>query len=87
MNLFDRLVSQAIRHQADWSSLRVVVEKELLHHDILREMSAVGLLNRLTLIGGTCLCACYGSNRLREDLDFTGGQDFNRETFSDLSRI
>jgi len=87
MNLFDRLVSQAIRHQADGSSLRVVVEKELLHHDILREMSAAGLLNRLTLIGGTCLRTCYGSNRLSEDLDFTGGQDFNRETLSDLSKI
>ena len=31
MNLFDRLVSQAIHHQADLAPLRVVVEKELLH--------------------------------------------------------
>ena len=87
MNLFDRLVSQAIRHQADLSPLRIVVEKELLHHDILREMSAAGLLSRLTLIGGTCLRACYGSSRLSEDLDFTGGQDFRRDTLSDLAKV
>lgn len=87
MNLFDRLVSQAIHHQADVSPLRIVVEKELLHHDILREMSAAGLLNRLTLIGGTSLRACYGSRRLSEDLDFTGGQDFSRETLGDWSGV
>jgi predicted nucleotidyltransferase component of viral defense system len=87
MNLFDRLVSQAIRHQADLSPLRIVVEKELLHHDILREMSAAGLLSRLTLIDGTCLRACYGSSRLSEDLDFTGGEDFRRETLSDLAKV
>lgn len=87
MNLFDRLVSQAIHHQADLSPLRIVVEKELLHHDILREMSAVGLLSRLTLMGGTGLRACYGSSRLSEDLDFTGGQDFSREILGDLARV
>jgi len=36
-------------------------EKELLHHDILRELSAAGLLAGLTFIGGTCLRACYGA--------------------------
>jgi predicted nucleotidyltransferase component of viral defense system len=87
MNLFDRLVSQAIRHQADLSPLRIVVEKELLHHDILREMSTAGLLSRLTLMGGTGLRACYGSSRLSEDLDFTGGQDFSRETLDDWSGV
>lgn len=87
INLFDRLVSQAIHDQADVSLLRVVVEKELLHHDILREMSAAGLLSSLTLIGGIGLRACYGSNRLSEDLDFTGGQDFSRQTLSDLARV
>ena len=87
MNLFDRLVSQAIRYQADLSPLRIVVEKELLHHDILREMSTAGLLSRLTLMGGTGLRACYGSSRLSEDLDFTGGQDFSRETLGDWSGV
>lgn len=84
MSLFDQLVDQALKNQAELSPLRGVVEKELLHHDIIREMSAAGLLGELTFIGGTCLRACYGSNRLSEDLDFSGGEDFKREVLSDL---
>jgi hypothetical protein len=63
VSLFDQLVNQALRARADLSSLRPVVEKELLHHDILREMSAAGLLAGLTFIGGTCLRACYRAAR------------------------
>ena len=87
MSLFDQLVSEALRARADLSSLRPVVEKELLHHDILREMSEAGLLAGLTFIGGTCLRACYGSLRLSEDLDFTGGSDFRRGDLADLATI
>lgn len=87
MSLFDRLVDEALKNQQNLSSLRVVVEKELLHHDILRILSGTGILERLTFIGGTCLRACYGSNRLSEDLDFTGGTDFNRENLSAMSQI
>ena len=87
MSLFDRLVSQAVKSQDELAPLRVVVEKELLHHDILREMSTAGLLNSLTFIGGTCLRACYGSNRLSEDLDFTGGKGFKRETLAGLGAV
>ena len=47
MNLFDRLVDQALEGQSGLEPLRVVVEKELLHHDILREMGAADLLNGL----------------------------------------
>lgn len=87
MNLFDQLVLQAMKNKAELAPLRMVVEKELLHHDIIREMSAAGLLDTLTFIGGTCLRACYGSNRLSEDLDFTGGKNFTRKTLSDLAGI
>jgi predicted nucleotidyltransferase component of viral defense system len=59
----------------------------LLHHDILREMSEAGLLADLTFIGGTCLRACYGSSRLSEDLDFTGGSDFQRSDLAELARV
>jgi len=76
MSLFDQLVSQALQSQGGLAPLRPVVEKELLHHDILREMSTAGLLKNLTFIGGTCLRVCYGSNRLSEDLDFAGGKNF-----------
>lgn len=87
MNLFDQLVEQALKNQGELSPLQGVVEKELLHHDIIREMSTAGLLTGLTFIGGTCLRACYGSNRLSEDLDFTGGHDFKRETLCDLGDL
>lgn len=79
MSLFDQLVDEALQNRQDLAPLRMVVEKELLHHDILRVLSQAGLLARLTFIGGTCLRACYGSMRLSEDLDFTGGAEFSRD--------
>ncbi len=87
MSLFERLVAQALKTQDELTPLQTVVEKELLHHDILREMSTAGLLDSLTFIGGTCLRSCYGSNRLSEDLDFTGGKDFKRETLTHLGTL
>lgn len=87
MSLFDRLVTEALNARAELSPLRAVVEKELLHHDILREMAEAGLLRSLTFMGGTCLRACYGFNRLSEDLDFTGGADFKREQLMALADV
>lgn len=87
MNLFEQLVEQALHGQPQLAPLRVVVEKELLHHDILREMSRAGFLQKLTFMGGTCLRACYGSQRLSEDLDFTGGTDFSRDALADLGTV
>lgn len=87
MSLFDQLVNEALRSRAELTSLRPVVEKELLHHDILREMSEAGLLTGLTFIGGTCLRACYGSARLSEDLDFTGGSRFKKSDLAELARV
>ena len=87
MSLFDQLVDEALRSRADLGTLRPVVEKELLHHDILREMGGAGLLAGLTFIGGTCLRACYGSQRLSEDLDFTGGIDFQKSDLSALAGV
>lgn len=87
MNLFDQLVEQALRSEASLGVVRPAVEKELLHHDILREMSRAGLLPGLTFIGGTCLRACYGSPRLSEDLDFAGGTDFDPGRLGELGRV
>lgn len=74
MSLLDQIVSDALRYsdnsQLGLSSLRPVVEKEILHHDILKTMSDGGFLKHMAFIGGTCLRVCYGSNRLSEDLDF-----------------
>lgn len=87
MNLFDQLVTEALKNKPDLSALRIVVEKEILHHDILRIMSHHNLLKDLTFIGGTCLRACYGGIRLSEDLDFTGGGDFTRESLLTMGDI
>lgn len=86
MNLFDKLVVEALNNQSNLAPLRVVVEKELLHHDILRVLSYHNLLKDLTFIGGTCLRACYGSVRLSEDLDFTGGNNFSRDNLSHMGK-
>lgn len=71
MNLFDSLVERAIKNQQGFSTLRVTVEKELLHYDILRILKEKDLLKGLTFIGGTCLRMCSGAVRLSEDLNFT----------------
>lgn len=87
MSLFERLVEHAMKDSSYLNPLAMVVEKEILHHDILREMSGSGLLEKLTFMGGTCLRACYGSSRLSEDLDFTGGTSFNRESLIALPML
>ncbi len=87
MNLFDQIVEEALTNNKGLSDLRIVVEKELLHHDIFRTLSEAELLSGLTFIGGTCLRACYGSERLSEDLNFTGGADFDRKTLSNMTHI
>lgn len=87
MSLFESLVAAAVNNSVGLNPLTMVVEKELLHHDVLREMSGAGLLERLTFMGGTCLRACYGSQRLSEDLDFTGGSDFQRELLLDMPLV
>lgn len=84
MNLFDRLTREALRNVPDLGLLQTVVEKELLHHDIIRELSTFGVLSHLTFMGGTCLRTCYGSKRLSEDLDFYGGAEFRRKQLDGL---
>jgi len=85
VSLFDTIVSTALQNTPNLSTLRVVVEKELLHHDILRVLSKNNFLKDLVFIGGTCLRACYGATRLSEDLDFTGGHDFDRAQLSTMA--
>lgn len=65
-------------------ALLPVIEKEILHYSILSVMSHKGYLSHLTFQGGTSLRLCYNSDRLSEDLDFTGGLDFKQETMLDL---
>lgn len=71
--LADRAMAQSGR-----GHMRPVIEKELLHYDILFGLDRDGLLDELTFQGGTALRLCYGSLRFSEDLDFAGGRDFSR---------
>ncbi len=66
------------------STMLPVIEKELLHYEVLRAMAEDGLLFELTFQGGTCLRLCYGATRYSEDLDFAGGADFKKENLLEL---
>lgn len=77
-NSFLALVEKAMREQGR-SHMRPVIEKELLHYDILFALDNAGLLDRLTFQGGTSLRLCYGAQRFSEDLDFAGGYDFETQ--------
>ena len=84
MNDFEILVEKILSGKSEYVPLRTVVEKEILHHEILRVLSEEDFLQELTFMGGTCLRDCYGSGRLSEDLDFTGGFDFSKDQISEL---
>lgn len=80
---FARLVNQAMQSD-NVSHMRAVIEKELLHYDILFALEKAGFLDKLTFQGGTCLRLCYGGNRFSEDLDFAGGKDFSSTMLADM---
>ena len=80
---FEELVNRAMAVPGR-VNMRPVVQKELLHYDILFCLDEEGLLDQLTFQGGTALRLCYGSSRFSEDLDFAGGIEF---TNKDLQRI
>jgi hypothetical protein len=80
---FNTLVEQAMR-AGNRSHMRPVIEKELLHYDVLFALDNDGLLDMLTFQGGTSLRLCYGAQRFSEDLDFVGGRTFNRAQLLDI---
>jgi predicted nucleotidyltransferase component of viral defense system len=69
-------IQSIIRSNPEYASIVPVIEKEILHHDIIDVMIKHGAMQSLTFIGGTSLRMCYNSSRLSEDLDFNGGHDF-----------
>ena len=58
------------------NGMQLVVQKELLHYDILFAMEQGGFLEGLVFQGGTALRLCHGAPRFSEDLDFSGGVHF-----------
>ncbi len=81
--LFDEQVARAAGSSTS-KALLPVIEKEILHHDILRLMADAGFLKSLIFFGGTSLRLCHGSNRLSEDLDFKEGTSFTKALLDQL---
>lgn len=77
-------IRQIIQSNPDYAAVAPVIEKEILHHDIMDVLIKQGAMQRLTFIGGTSLRMCYNSSRLSEDLDFNGGHDFKPSEFDGL---
>jgi predicted nucleotidyltransferase component of viral defense system len=75
---FERLTALAMSDPGR-THMRPVIQKELLHYDILYCLDNAGLLDQLTFQGGTSLRLCHRSPRFSEDLDFVGGKGFTRQ--------
>lgn len=80
---FDELV-EAVLKENKLISIRPVIEKEILHYDILFSLQTSSLLKDLVFQGGTSLRLCHGSRRYSEDLDFVGGQNFNSNKVKEI---
>jgi predicted nucleotidyltransferase component of viral defense system len=78
---FDATVNGIIQKNPSLAGLRVVIEKEVLHHSVFEALRESSLLSKLTFQGGTALRLCHGSPRFSEDLDFAGGKKFNMNDF------
>lgn len=82
---FDTLVDLAMQEPGR-NHMRPVIEKELLHYDILFALDQAKLLDTLVFQGGTSLRLCYGAPRFSEDLDFAGGPELDVSALSDIKQ-
>ena len=64
-----------IASKVDGAGITPVIEKEIVHYEIIRSLGRNGLLQDITFQGGTSLRLCYGSQRYSEDLDFVAGDN------------
>ena len=82
---FRELVEFALEQHPELVGMEVIVEKELLHYELLHVLNRGGWLDGLTFQGGTALRLCYGASRLSEDLDFSGGPGFSTKSMDGLA--
>lgn len=82
--MLEQQIRRIVQADPDYAAITPVIEKEILHHDLIDVLVKQGLMQRLTFIGGTSLRLCYDSSRLSEDLDFNGGHDFDPSEFEGL---
>jgi len=57
-------------------ALLPVIEKEIVHFEVMDALDECGVLDLLAFQGGTCLRLCYGAERFSEDLDFSAGDSY-----------
>lgn len=79
-------VASDIASKVDGARLTPVIEKEIIHYEIIRSLGRNGLLRDITFQGGTSLRLCYGSQRYSEDLDFVAGDRFDSLPLDDFSK-
>ena len=84
---FLAVAREVVRRSPGLQACTPVVEKELLHVEILGGLHDAGLLRRLVFKGGTCLRLCHGSERFSEDLDFSGGTAFKPNMLRDIETV
>ncbi len=77
-------IRRIVESNPEYAAIAPVIEKEILHHDIIDVMIKRGAMQSLVFIGGTSLRMCYNASRLSEDLDFNGGHDFKPAHFDGL---
>ena len=81
-----RSFAQAVAQEENSTGILPVLEKELLHYEIIRALEKAHCLDKLVFRGGTSLRLCYRSNRYSEDLDFVGGSGFDASLLPNLSQ-
>lgn len=59
-----------------------VIQKELLHYDVLACMARSGFLSNLVFQGGTALRLCHGAPCYSEDLEFATAPGFGVEALA-----
>ena len=69
----------------EYQGMHAIVEKELLHYELLHVLRRGGWLDKLVFQGGTSLRLFHGSSRMSEDLDFSGGPGFSAEHMAGLA--
>ncbi len=70
------LVDVALQRNPGLAGMETIVEKELLHYELLHVLNRGRWLDGLAFQGGTALRLCHGSSRLSGDLEFSGGPGF-----------
>ncbi len=83
---FDRAARRAAA-EAGGDHLLPIVQKELLHYEILFALDRTNLLQELVFRGGAALRLCYGAPRLCEGLKFAGGPAFDAGSLEDAKAV